>query len=188
MSPIDTAAITNLIAEASTISPIDTAAIADLLAEGPYRTFEGQKQLTLAFGDLYIASTTASARPLLVWETEKAYYARYYVPTKSLHSDIKAQLDDSAAANGDQNGHEASSVKLELVESIKSKGSDSQGAVIERLTVDSRTTNWVRFLEGPLKGLIRFERNEIGKKHGLRCIFSYGRAQTAATNRNNPPS
>ena len=66
MFPIDAAAIADLLAETSTMSPIDTAAIADLLAEGPYRIFEGQKQLTLAFGDLYIASTTASARPLLV--------------------------------------------------------------------------------------------------------------------------
>ena len=35
-------------------------------------------------------------------------------------------------------------------------------AVIERLTVGSKSTTWVRFLEGPFKDFARFERSEIG--------------------------
>jgi hypothetical protein len=139
---------------------LDTAIITNLLTNGPHRQEVGRKQLTLAFAGLYIASTTLSAKPALVSETEKGY-PRYYVPTESLHTDIKSYLGDSDS-NGKTNGHK-SSVGIETVETVKGKGDETQ-AVIERLTVRSRSMTWVRFLEGPLKGFIRFERSEIGRK------------------------
>lgn len=142
------------------MAPIDKTALTDLLTNGQHRSLVGSKQLTLAFGGLYIASTTVTDKPLLVWETEKGYYARYYVPIQSLHPSIKAQLGQSVV-NGDVKGDIKADLKLEVVESIK--GQNDSAAVIERLTVGSRSTNWVRFTEGPLAGFVRFERDEIGK-------------------------
>ena len=150
------------------MAPIDKDALADLLTNGQHRSLIGGKQLTLAFGGLYIASTTLPAKPLLVWETEKGY-PRYYVPIESLHNDIKAQLT-AQAKSGATNGHvvgqkdTAAEVKLEKIDEVKGKGNDS-AAVIERLSVGSRSTYWVRFVEGPLMGFVRFERDEIGKPH-----------------------
>lgn len=155
-----------------TMSPPDPAPIAELLVNGPNRTFEGGKQLTLAFGGLYIASTSPSSKPLLVWETEKGY-PRYYIPSESLHADIKSQLGGSA----DTNSHSASenAVKIDVIDQIKGKGNNAQ-AILERLTVGSRSTTWARFLEGPLRGLIRFERSEIGTSDACRpsCYTSDG--------------
>ena len=143
------------------MSPPESAAIIDLLSHGPHRSEVGRKQLTLAFGGLYIASTTATAKPLLVWETGKGY-PRYYIPTDSLHGDIKDYLTGAGFDHSKTNGHRVSdsSIELAAIETVKGKGNDAQ-AVIERLTVDSKATTWVRFVEGPLKGLIRFERSEI---------------------------
>jgi hypothetical protein len=141
------------------MSPPDTATVTNLLAHGPHRSEVGRKQLTLAFGNLYIASTTNSAKPLLVWEAEKGY-PRYYVPEESLHDEIKAQLSDSS--NLVKRSGSKSTVELAKLESITGKGNDSE-AYIERLTVGSRSTTWVRFIAGPLKGFVRFERNEIGE-------------------------
>lgn len=121
--------------------------VSGLVSNGPHRSEVGRKQLTLALGGLYIASTTLTAKPLLVWETEKGY-PRYYIPTETLHDDIKKILSGSP-------GTPSSVVGVTTVETVK-------GAVIERLAAGSKATTWVRFLEGPLKGFVRFERNEIG--------------------------
>ena len=147
----------------SVMSPPDSATIVNLLTNGPHRTEVGHKQLTLAFGGLYIASTTTSAKPYLVWEAEKGY-PRYYIPSESLHADIKSRLKDADSGSIRQNGHKAPEGPVDLieVETVNGKGNKSQ-AFIERLTVGCRTTTWVRFVEGPLKGLIRFERSEIGR-------------------------
>jgi hypothetical protein len=145
------------------MSSPDRAAIIDLLTHGPYRSDVGRKQLTLAFGGLYIASTTASAKPQLVWETEKGY-PRYYIPTASLHADIKRYLTWHKYVEDKTNGYKASGLPVEVavIGSLKGKNNDSL-AIIERVTVGSKSSTWVRFVEGPLKGLIRFERSEIGR-------------------------
>lgn len=146
------------------MSPPDPATITDLLTRGPHRLEVGRKQLTLAFGGIYIASTTALAKSVLVWETEKGY-PRYYVPTESLHDDIKSHLTGFNSDHGKANGHKSSGSSVDVVEvdTVRGKGNDSQ-AIIERLTVGSKTTTWVRFVEGPLKGFVRFERSEIGRQ------------------------
>jgi hypothetical protein len=143
----------------ATMGRPDTAAITNLLTYGPHRQEVGRKQLTLAFGGLYIASTTLSAKPALVWETEKGY-PRYYVPTESLHADIRSRLT-SSDSDGKANGHK-SSVDVVTLETVKGKGTEAR-AIIEQLTLGSKSTTWVRFVEGQLKGLVRFERSEIGK-------------------------
>jgi uncharacterized protein (DUF427 family) len=127
------------------------AVVSELASNGPHRSEVGRKQLTLALGELYIASTTLSAKPLLVWETEKGY-PRYYIPTESLHDDIKKALSGSSG----------SGISVATVETVTGAGSNPQ-AVIERLTLGTKATTWARFLEGPLKGFVRFERGEIGR-------------------------
>ncbi|PMD47000.1 hypothetical protein L207DRAFT_150067 [Hyaloscypha variabilis F] len=89
--------------------------VSRILSKGPARSEIGRKQLTLAFGGLYLASTTAAAKPLLVWEEEKGY-ARYYIPGESLHSDIKGRL------NGIPYGSVLSTI-LDAVSSLVDKGS-----------------------------------------------------------------
>lgn len=145
----------------TTMAQIDKSALEKLLTNGPHRSLVGGKQLTLAFAGLYIASTTLKAKPLLVWETEESGYARYYVPIESLHPDIKAQLgyDQDSKANGSSSS--GKDVKLEVIDSAEGKSADSK-ALIEKLTVGSRSSTWTRFVEGPLMGFVRFERNEIG--------------------------
>jgi len=140
-------------------------AVAEILSKGPHRSEVGHKRLTLALGGLYIASTTAAAKPLLVWETEKAY-ARYYIPTESLHVDIKPHLTGPGSSH-----NSGSSIQVVNVDTLLSEESKSQ-AVIERLTVGSKSTTWARFLEGPLKGFIRFERSEIDDWFENGAIFS----------------
>ncbi|KAF1992995.1 DUF427-domain-containing protein [Amniculicola lignicola CBS 123094] len=125
--------------------------VAEIVNQTPFRILTGGKQLTLAFGGLYIASTTLRARPLLVWETEEAY-PRYYVPTESLHGDIQARLVSRQATAGTH-------IDISTVDTVEGKDNVSK-AVIERLTVGPRSTTWVRFLNGPIKGFIRFERND----------------------------
>lgn len=132
---------------------LSTTAVAELASKGPHRSETGRKQLTLALGNLYIASTTLSAKPRLVWEAENGY-PLYYIPTESLHDDIKARLSGSL-------GTSESGINVEAIEAVTGTGNHPQ-AVIERLTVGSKPTTWVRFLEGPLKGFVRFERSEIG--------------------------
>jgi hypothetical protein len=122
-----------------------------ILSKGPSRTLVGSKQLTLALGHLYIASTTVTDKPLLVWEGESGY-ARYHVPVQTLHPSIQP------GAQKDQNGK--SGVSLEALETVDGE-SDSQ-AVIERLTVGSKSTTWIRFTKGPLENFIRFEPKGIG--------------------------
>lgn len=131
-------------------------AITEIVSNGPYRLEVGRKQLTLAFGGLYIASTTASSKPLLVWEAEKGY-ARYYIPTESLHDGIKLQLTGSGSGAATP----GLSIDVAKIDTVTSQDKKSQ-AVIERLTIGSKATTWVRFVEGPLNGFIRFERSEIG--------------------------
>jgi hypothetical protein len=139
------------------MASIDKKALTDLLEKGPNRSLIGNKELTLAFGGLYIAKTTLKGKPLLVWETESGY-PRYYVPIEALHADIKSQLGSNTSdANGAKAGGD---VKLEAVDTVK--GNNDSAAVIERLTVGSRSTTWVRFTEGPLQSFVRFEPKEIG--------------------------
>ena len=119
------------------MSQIVKSALVDLLTNGPSSSRVGTKELTLAFGGLYIASTTLSAKPLLVWETATGY-PRYYVPIASLHDRIKSNLNGGQAkpTNGAANGQKDRAVKLEAVESVKSKNGDAEG-LIEKLTVVS---------------------------------------------------
>lgn len=141
------------------MASIDKEALQTLLANGPSRTLIAGKEVTLALGSLYIVSTTVKAKALLVWETESGY-SRYYVPVESLHQSIKARLDsDSSSRSGEPNGEKY--VELEVLETVK--GENGSEAVIERLTVGSKSTTWVRFTEGPMKDFIRFERKEIGE-------------------------
>lgn len=146
------------------MSSPDTATINHILQNGPHKSEVGRKQLTLALGGHYIASTTLSAKPFLVWESEKGY-ARYYLPVESLHNDIRKSLSHlDAAPNKEVNGQAAINipVTVDVVERFQVKGKHTQ-ALVEKVTVGSRSTTWVRFVEGELKGLIRFERSEIGK-------------------------
>jgi hypothetical protein len=133
-------------------TPLSTK-VSQILSKGPARSEIGRKQLTLAFGGLYLASTTAAAKPLLVWEEEKGY-ARYYIPEESLHSDIKGRLNGLLGSLG----HD---IDVAEVESVTGDDGKSR-AVVERVTVGQKSTTWVRFLEGSLKGFLRFERTEIG--------------------------
>jgi hypothetical protein len=139
----------------------------ELISKVPHRFETSGKQLTLAFGGLYIASTTTTAKPLLVWEEEKSY-PRYYIPTASLQNDVRWTVlsDDPPARTGDVD------IKVEVIESVTGELKDARKvgpfdntteAVIERLTVGEKSTTWVRFLSGPLKDFIRFERSELGK-------------------------
>ncbi len=136
-------------------------ALQDLLATGPYRVLTGGKQLTLAFAGLYIANTTIRAKPVLVWETESGY-PRYYVPKDSLHAEIRSQIDGTGSTNGGAKASGTPSLKLESVDTVEGKN-DSK-AIIERLTIGSRSTTWVRFAGAQLDGFVRFERKEIGKR------------------------
>ena len=124
-------------------------AVLELLNTKPFRVLPASKQLTLALGGLYIASTSLAAKAQLVWETEKGY-PRYYVPVNSLHSDVRASLEGKASS---------SSVSIKADEVVNGAAAK---AVAEEVTVGSRSMSWVRFLEGSLQGLIRFERDEIG--------------------------
>lgn len=143
------------------MAPIDKDTLTKLLTNGQHRSLIGGKQLTLAFGGVYIASTTLTAKPLLIWETETGY-PRYYVPIESLHGAIRAQLSKSVA-NGQSDNQSKPEIRLEVIDSAEGRDTDSK-AVIERLTVDAKSTNWVRFTEGPLMGFVRFEKDEIGKQ------------------------
>lgn len=127
----------------------------ETLTKPPFRNLTATKQLTLAFGGLYIARTTVTAKPLLIWETEKAY-PRYYVPTTSLHPDIRAQL--SGDSNRASNGHDK---QVQLMQVDTAKGGSGE-AVVERLSVGSKSTHWYRFTQGPLKDYIRFEKDDLG--------------------------
>lgn len=134
------------------MAQITETVVLDLLNKSPFRVLTGGKQLTLAFGGLYIASTTLRAKPKLVWETEKSY-PRYYVPIESLHKDVRAAVDGNGATSG---------VAIKQDVPISGSNGSVAKAVVEHVTVGSKTTSWVRFLDGSLKGLIRFERSEIG--------------------------
>ena len=133
------------------MSSVLSATISQLASKGPYRSEVGRKQLTLALGGLYIASTTLASKPLLVWEGEKSY-PRYYFPADSLHSDIQKSIA----------GGSGSSTSVATVETVTGGDSKPQ-AVIEKLSVGQKHTTWARFLEGPLKGLVRYESSDIGK-------------------------
>ena len=150
----------------ATMSQIDKSALEKLLTNGPNRSLVGGKQLTLAFGGLYIASTTLKAKPLLMWETESGY-PRYYVPIESLHEDIKSQLGYSKDSKPNGTQSSGKDVKLEVIDSVEGKGTDSK-ALIEKLTIGSRSSTWTRFVEGPLMSFVRFERNEIGMSSTMR--------------------
>jgi hypothetical protein len=139
----------------------DAVSVVDLLTHGPRRFETGRKQVTLVLGGLYIASTTVSAKPKLVWETEKGY-GRYYIPVEALQGEIRSQLNGFPFTNDHQ--AQKVSLKIEKIETVNGRGNDSK-AVIEKLIVGEKRTTWVRFLEGPFKNFIRFERHEIGKSY-----------------------
>jgi hypothetical protein len=133
----------------------NSSAVTELLNQKPFRILPNHKQLTIALGGIYIASTTAAAKPSLVWETEQSY-PRYYIPVESILEEIQAQF------NGPQSHTTTGSTQLTQVETVS--GNDSSfKAIIERLTVGAKTTTWVRFLDGPLKNFVRFERSEMGE-------------------------
>jgi hypothetical protein len=118
------------------------------------------KQLTLAFGGIYIASTTISAKPLLVWETEKAY-PRYYIPIASLQEDVRSHMGKPLERGGITISEKDCSVDTSTL--IKSHDNESEG-VIDHFRLGERDMKWVRFLKGPLEGYIRFEKSEMGEK------------------------
>jgi hypothetical protein len=137
--------------------------LSQIVSDGPARSEVGRKQLTLALGGLYIASTTATTKPLLIWEEEKGY-ARYYIPEEALHNDIKRLLVGTDPSH-EGSGHNIDIAKVDLVAS----GDGKSQAVIERVTVGQKSTTWVRFIDGPLKGFIRFERSETGSLMSFRA-------------------
>lgn len=157
------------------------AALTELLSTKPFRVLTGTKQLTLAFGGIYIASTTVSAKPVLVWETEKGY-PRYYVPTASLHPAVRSQTGFSNGQDGD---HKQSATKVELksVTDESAKNSDSK-AVVERLAVGSKTTEWIRFTQGQLKDYIRFEKDDLGA-YCQPCSTGVASASASSTHESN---
>jgi len=136
----------------------------ELISELPHRYELGGKQLTLALGGLYIASTTKTSKPFLVWETARSPL-RYYIPTASLHDDIRWTVlsNEPPARKGGVD------IKVEVIDSVTGelKGApfddNKTEAVVERLTVGEKSTTWVRFLSAPFKDYIRIERNELGK-------------------------
>ncbi len=149
------------------MASIDKTALKTLLANGPHRTLAAGKEVTLALGNLYIVTTTIIATALLVWETESGY-SRYYVPVESLHQSIKARLDADTSRSGEQNGE--THVGLEVLDTVK--GDNGSQVVIEKLTVGSKSTTWVRFTEGSMQGYIRFERKEIGESTSAFVAFT----------------
>ena len=135
-----------------TMADFSTETIMARLKTGPFRVLPVGKQLTLAFGGLYIASTTLAAKPMLIWETEKSF-PRYYVPAASLHRDVQVLIfSGSCPVRPD--------ITLEKVEQVGQSGQPEPTALIEELTVGSKTLRWARFAGGLLDGYIRFERND----------------------------
>jgi hypothetical protein len=141
--------------------------VADLLSSGAHRSEVSQKHVTLALGGLYVASTNnAKSPPLLVWESEKGY-PRYYLPTASLHKDIENQILEThpkglQTSSTDSTGTSSGiTITLEVVDAINSSNNNSK-AIIERFTIGSKPLTLVRFLEGPFKDYVRFEKDEIG--------------------------
>lgn len=145
------------------LSDIDT--VTSVLQHGPNRSEINGKQLTLALAGEYIASSTAAVKPLLVWELEKSYYPRYYLPEQSLHADIRKHLK-GLEPKGDGEGNRHAPLKLpvsvELVDTIEAQNKETKG-LVEKVTVGPKTMTWVRFVGGKLNGLIRFERDDIGR-------------------------
>ncbi|KAF2729164.1 DUF427-domain-containing protein [Polyplosphaeria fusca] len=134
--------------------------IHDVVANGPDRYEVGRKQITLALGGVYVASTTALAKPLLVWETSKGY-PRYYIPTEALHDDLKNALKRTG-------GNPRVSIKE--LETVDGK------AVVEQVTVGNKSTTWSRFLSGPLENHVRIERADFD------AVFENGALSRAIKN------
>jgi hypothetical protein len=141
------------------MSTLTDVTLTDLLNHLPFRTLPAGKQLTLAFGGIYIASTTVSAKPLLVWETEKGY-PRYYIPIDSLHEEVRMHMGKPLERGGITISGKACSIDTSAL--IKSVDNESEG-VIDIFRLEERQMSWARFLKGPLQGYIRFERSELGK-------------------------
>ncbi|KFY49202.1 hypothetical protein V496_10179 [Pseudogymnoascus sp. VKM F-4515 (FW-2607)] len=128
------------------MSSTHAAEVSSVVNNGTFRSEESGKKLTFVLGGQYIAWTTVFTKPLLVWETETSY-PRYYIPVASLHGGI----------DRDNRGGPASVVTVEQV-----NGKDgSPHAMIESMTVGAKKTTWARFVEGPLKGYIRFDLSEL---------------------------
>lgn len=130
------------------MSSTHAAEVSSVVNNGTFRSEESGKKLTFVLGGQYIAWTTVFTKPLLVWETETSY-PRYYIPVASLYGGI----------DRDNRGGPASVVTVEQV-----NGKDgSLHAMIESMTVGAKKTTWARFVEGPLKGYIRFDLSELGE-------------------------
>lgn len=130
------------------MSSPDVSTISHLLQNGPYKSEDSQKQITIAFGGQYIASTTPASKALLVYETQGGSPV-CYIPVASLHNDVRSSIGGQGP-------------NVETIETVV--GPDGQpGALIEMVTFGSKTAPWVRFVEGPLKGFVRFEPSDIGK-------------------------
>jgi hypothetical protein len=154
------------------MSTLTDVALTDLLNHPPFRTLPAGKQLTLAFGGIYVASTTVSAKSLLVWETEKGY-PRYYIPTDSLHDEVRMHMGKPLERGGITISGKACSINTSAL--IKSVDNESEG-VIDIFRLGERQMSWARFLKGPLEGYIRFERSELGKLN----LSSYWRSKALA--------
>jgi hypothetical protein len=141
------------------MSTITEAAAVDLLNQTPFRILPAGKQVTLAFGGVYIASTTVAVKPLLVWETEKGY-PRYYIPVDSLHEAIRPHIGKPSERGEITISEKTGSIDTSAL--LKSRDNESE-AVIDHFRIGEKETKWVRFLQGPLKGYIRFEKSEMGK-------------------------
>lgn len=135
-----------------TMASFGVSTISQIARNGPYRSEIGQKQVTVALGGLYAASTNSTAKPLLVWESERAS-SLYYLPVESLHHDLR---------DGISNKEAGTSTSVQTVETIKGDNGQPQ-ALIEKVTFGSKSTTWVRFVEGKLKGFVRFDPNDIGE-------------------------
>ena len=76
--------------------------------------------------------------------------------------DVKQFLTGSESSQDKVSGNGKPEIDVVKVDSVTSKDNKSV-AVIERLSVGSKSTTWVQFVEGPFKDFIRFERSEIGQ-------------------------
>lgn len=141
------------------------ATVTKLLNNPPFRILPASRQLTLAFEGIYIASTTVSERPLLVWETEQSY-PRYYIPVESLHEDLYSIVVAHTIHSGKQARVSGQTCIVETSDAFISHDGWTQ-AVIEHIRIGEKTMSWARFFNGPLDGYIRFEKSELGRETSL---------------------
>jgi uncharacterized protein (DUF427 family) len=144
-----------------------TSSVRALIAKGPNRYEIGRKRVTLALGGVYVASTTLSAKPLLVWETEKPY-ARYYIPVEAFNDSVRSAWKGSG-------GDAKANVPVSVTEIESIQEGDTQAA-IEEITVGNKSTTWARFASGTFKDHIRIERGDFD------AVFENGALSPAIKN------